>query len=187
MGWTSYNMNQPIKEWFKEQWDYENSDYEVIDSALVKRHTLYGAVKQKSTGKVFCAVFLIRWSPKSWYNFSYKDMTEFAGPCEDECPEKIFKLLTPLNDDNDPNGWAREWRKRVEKVHVRRKKLKEAKGKVIKTKDPVEFSNGATYQYFKKVGRRYYTMYLDHESGKFHEGRWVRFNPAHYEYELIEP
>lgn len=113
MGWTSFRMTGSVKEWFSKEWDYVDSDYEVLDSALVKRNTLYGAVKKKSTGEVFCAVFLIRWS-RDYYNFSYKDITEHSGPCQHDCPKKIMKLLTPLNDENVPNHYARDWRERVE-------------------------------------------------------------------------
>jgi hypothetical protein len=183
MGWTSYNMNKPIKEWFKDQWDYDDSDYEVLDSALVKRQTLYGAVKQKSTGEIFCAVYLIRWT-RGYYNFTYKDMTEFAGPVEYECPPKIFKLLTPLNDENDPNGWARKWRGKVEKLHETRKRL--SKGAVIKLKEPVKFTNGKSYQYFLRRGKRFYVAEKGF-NGKYYAGIWVRYNPLlYFEFDLID-
>ena len=181
MGWTSISMRQPVKEWFKNSWDNENSDYEVIDSTIVKRMTIYGAIRQKSTGNVFCAVFLIRWS-RDEYNFSYKDLTEFAGPCETECPPRIFKLLTPLDDVTDPDGFARKWRERVKVLHDTRKKL--SKGYIIKLKEPTSFSNGNEYQYFMRKGQRFYIA--KKEKNKFVEDLWVIFNPLKYDYELIE-
>lgn len=183
MGWTSFSMREPVKDWFKSSWDYENSDYEVIDSALVNRTTLYGAIRKKSTGMIFCAVYLVQWS-KGYYNFSYKDMTEFSGPCEIDCPPKIFKLLTPLNDEQDPNGWAREWRLKVARLLDNRKKL--SKGYVIKLPEPIAFSNGYSYQYFLRIGKRFYTT-KKNDDGKFVKDLWVRTNVLRYNtYELIE-
>jgi hypothetical protein len=152
MGWTSFSMRgQSVKEWFRKEWDYEGSKYEVIDSALVERSSLYGAIRKKDTGEIFCAVFLIRWS-KGYYNFSYKDMTEHVGPSVCNCPQRIMKLLSPLNDENDPNGWARAWRKRVEEYWNTRNTINS--GGIIKTENPVSFTSGDEYQYFKKVGRK---------------------------------
>jgi hypothetical protein len=180
MGWTSFSMRKPVKEWFKEEWSGEF--YEVIDSALVKRNTLYGAVRKKNTGEVFCAIFLIRWV-RGYYNFSYKDMTEHSGPYQYECPKKIMKLLSPLNDENDSNGYAREWRKKVEEYWNMKDTLKLNKDRIIKTKDPVNFTNGYDYQYFKKVGRSIFAGVLDQNG--FEMRSRVRFNLSHYEYEFI--
>jgi len=148
MGWLSFSMHRPVKEWFKSEL---NSEYELLDAALVQRTTFYAAVKNKQTGQVICVVYLIRWSPKTWDNFCYKDMTEFAGPVQVNCPKKIMKLLTPLNDEDDPNGWARAWRKKVEEYWATRNTING--GKVIKTENPVSFTSGDEYQYFRKAGR----------------------------------
>ena len=180
MGWSSINMRVDIKNWFKSQWSYEDSDYEVVDSALVQRQTLYGAIRQKSTNEIFCAVFLVRWG-RGYYNFRYKDMTEFAGPYEVDCPEKIFKLLTPLDNSNDPNGWAREWRYKVTYLLAKRKQLK---GNVIfETKNVTAFTNGKTFKQFKKEGRRIYAGEM--VNGKFESHCSVRFNPLKQEFKII--
>jgi len=179
MGWTSFPMHEPIREWFKKQW--EGGDYEVLDSALVKRRTLYGAIKQKSTGQVFCAVFLVRWT-RDTYNFSYKDMTEFSGPSECECPKRIIKLLSELNDENDQNGWAREWRKRVELFWDGREQLSKNKDKIIKTNEPVMFTSGRQYQYFKKDGRITIAGLMIDDN--FTPCCRVRFNLDHCKYEF---
>lgn len=181
MGWTSFSMHEPIKEWFKKEW---GNDYEVIDSALVKRNTLYGAVKKQSTGEIFCAVFLIRWSSKSWDNFAYKDMTEHSGPGKCECPKRIMKLLSPLNDENDPSGWAREWRKRVDEYWTKRDDTKKNKDMIIKTKEPVNFTSGDDYQYFKKIGRHTWALVMTENGFKIRCR--VRINLSHYEYEFLK-
>jgi hypothetical protein len=179
MGWTSFNLSQPVKQWFSESW---GEDYEVLDSALVKRNTLYGAIRKKSTQEVFCAVFLIRWS-RDYYNFSYKDMTEFAGPCEVECPKRIMKLLTPLDENNSKNQFAIKWRKSVNEYWELRDMLKR-KDVCIKTKNPVEFTSGARYQYFKKIGRKTYAGVFEFKV--FKPSCRVRVNLNHYETEALE-
>jgi len=181
MGWTSFKLDEPIKEWFKKEWE-SNSKYKVLDSALLKRTTMYGAIQNIETKEVFCAVFLVRWS-REYYNFSYKDMTEFAGPNECECPERIMKLLTVLNDTNDSNGWAREWRKRCKETILNRKKMKTG-NYVIKTNEPVNFTSGASYQYFKKIGKRMYAGIINGDN-MFNSICHVRLNLKHFNHELI--
>jgi hypothetical protein len=47
--------------------------------------------------------------------FSYKEMTEFCGPCEATCPERLLDMLSPLKDcpeSDNPSDWARGWRQR---------------------------------------------------------------------------
>lgn len=180
MGWCEFHLDRPVKEWFKNSWEYEASKYEVLDSALVQRQHLYGAIKNKETGDVFCAVFLVSWN-NSYYNFSYKDMTEFAGPGIDDCPPKIFKLLTPLTDETDPNGWAKKWRERVERRHDTLKKLK--KGYVLRTKKPIRFSDGYDYQNFKKIGNRWYRVV--HNGNEVKNSFPVRFDPFVIPFDLF--
>ena len=183
MGWTSYPMHKPVKEWFKEQWGYDKSDYEVLDSALVHRTKLYGAIRKKSTGEVFCAVFLIHWS-RDEYNFSYKDMTEHSGPGAIDCPEKIFKLLTPLNDENDPNGFAKEWRAEVEKFHAKRKATRKLKNCVVKMPEPLKFTSGSSYQYFLKEGKTITAGAM--MKGQFISFCRVRLNLNCFDYEVVK-
>lgn len=185
MGWTSFNMRDNVKDWFKREWEH-NTDYEVLDVALVQRNTLYSAVKQKSTGDVFCVVYLVRWS-RDYFNFSYKDMTEHSGPSVIDCPERVFKLLTPLNDENDPNGWAREWREKVQKYYMKRKQLKGSF--IFKTNKPIMFSRGGKYpaggeyQYFEKIGKHISAGIMIGD--EFRYCSTVHFNPLHYDIEKI--
>lgn len=172
MGWTSFRMREPVKEWFKREWE-TGGNYEVVDSALVQRNTLYGAIKKKETGEIFCAVFLVRWS-RDVYNFSYKDMTEWAGPGAIDCPEKIFNLLTPLTGDD--NGWAAEWRENVKKFHAARKAFN--KNKIIKTEREFEFVSGHKFQYFRKDGKYVWGGWMN--ENEFMPMVRVRLNPTKY-------
>jgi hypothetical protein len=177
MGWLSFSMHRPVKEWYKSELD---SKYEVIDSALVQRTTFYAAIKNKETGQVFCDVLLIRWSPKTWDNFCYKPIGEFSGPVERNCPQRIMKILSPLNDENDPNGWAREWRKKVNEYWNTRNTIN--KGGIIKTVSPISFTSGDEYQYFKKIGRKLWAgIMIENE---FRMICPVRVNLSHYNLEL---
>jgi len=173
MGWLSFSMHKPVKEWYKGEL---SSKYEVLDSALVQRTTFYAAIKDKETGQVFCNVLLIRWSPKTWDNFCYKPIGEFSGPNVVNCPQKIMKLLSPLNDENDPNGWAREWRKNVEKYWNNRKIINS--GNIIKTETPISFTSGNSYQHFKKIGRSLWAGLM--RDNEFHDICRVRVNLSHY-------
>ena len=152
MGWTSFNLPKgTVKEWFKNTWE-EGNNYKVLDSALVNRSTMYGAVEKVATGEVFCAVFLIRWS-KGYYNFSYKDMTEHVGPCVVNCPKRIMELLTELDATSE---YAIAWRKRVQEYWNKKANTnKLANGSILKITEAVKFTNGSEYQYFKKEGRRF--------------------------------
>jgi hypothetical protein len=182
MGWTSFSMHESIKEWFKKKWKSDNR-YKVLDSALVKRNTMYGAIKNIETNEIFCAIFLIRWS-NNYCNFSYKDMTEFVSPCEIECPERIMKLLTPLNDKDNINDLARKWRNKVYNYWNIQKKLNSGKY-LIKTNTPIKFSNGLSFNYFKKIGKKYYAGELQTNNVFASFCCIRRFNPRYYQYELV--
>lgn len=179
MGWCSFNLQEPVKDWFTRLWE-SNEEYKVLDCALVKRMTLYAAIQVNETGQVLCAVYLVRWS-KDYYNFSYKDLTEFSGPCAYDCPQRIINMLSPLDDTNDPNGYAREWRLKVEAYHDQRNKLKAES--VVMVSEPIEFSNGAAYQYFRKKAKKVWAGVLD--KGCFIPVIPVRLNLLNYNFEVI--
>lgn len=182
MGWMSFPMNKPVKNWFVDQINCEN--YEVLDVALVSRVTMYAAVKHKETGEVYCHINLIQWSPKSEYNFSYKPMSEFAGPGVIDCPLRILNLLTPLDNDKDPNGFAREWRKKVKKYWEKRKSLNGGK-KVIKTTTPIRFTNGMEYSYFLKNGKKVIAGIL--EDNHFEPRTRVNLTSIHnHDFEILK-
>lgn len=157
MGWMSFKLNKPVKQWFIENW---SENYEVLDCALVNRSVMYGAILNRKTGDVFCSVYLTRWDNRG--NFSYKPMTEHVGPVSVDCPERIFKMLTPINESD--SGYSKEWRERVEKYHNTKNKIK---GDVlIKTNAPIKFSNGKEYQIFKKIGKEFFAGELVENTNK---------------------
>ena len=137
MGWTSYHAsfykNGKIDR--KAECDsIMNCDmvgnkgrYEVLKSTMVGS-TYYAAVKRTifKTGaepekeSVFGVVMLTSVNNKDYYNFSYKDIDESAGPCYYDCPKGILDLLTPTEYE-----WAKEWRERCYE-NIKRKKSPDA-------------------------------------------------------------
>ena len=180
MGWTSFNLPKgTVKEWFKKTWE-EGGNYKVIDSALVNRSTMYGAIEKVATKEIFCAVFLIRWS-KGYYNFRYKDMTEHVGPCECACPERIMKLLTELDATSE---YAIAWRKRVQEYWNNKANVRKlANGSILKVSELVRFTGG-DYEYFKKEGSRFIAGRM--AGDVFIPLLRVRFKLNNYKYEVVK-
>ena len=137
MGWTSYHAsfykNGKIDR--KAECDsimncdmVGNKDrYEERKSAMVGS-TYYAAVKKTifKTGaepekeSVFGVVMLTSVNNKDYYNFSYKDIDESAGPGYYDCPKGILDLLTPTEYE-----WAEKWRERCYE-NIKRKKSPDA-------------------------------------------------------------
>ncbi|MDA8140749.1 MAG: hypothetical protein M0036_19045 [Desulfobacteraceae bacterium] len=154
MGWlyTYKPENQSVMQFFKEHFDHETAlkKGEVLDCAVVNMRTAYIAyrVTHKDTGRTFVlgVICLINYS-RDRYNFGYKDMEEFCGPCEAQCPERILKQLSPLDQIEPHYGtsyeWACAWRERCRENIKNRKRLTELNiGNVIKFREPIKFSNG---------------------------------------------
>ena len=96
----------------------------VLDAAAVKG-TVYAAVRNRnvaeSTDFVFCAVILFKNSERD--GFGYKDMTECMGPCEIDCPDRIMRLLSPVEQIPNPS-YAAAWRLRVAENKEQRRATK---------------------------------------------------------------
>jgi len=101
------------------RWGDDNPHtYKVLATALVNLTEFYAAVEMthKETGerRVWAAVIKVTFvrTPRvsryrdGWeHNFCYKDMDESMGPVQNNCPERILKLLTPTEYD-----YAKSWR-----------------------------------------------------------------------------
>lgn len=131
MGWTTtYRAKgQTHKEFFTQEYAREDG-FEVLDVAAgsIDRSNVYMALRLPR-GVVIGVAYLTKWSPRSAYNFGWKDMDESMGPNISDMPERIYKLLSPLEEvypdadfeaDSSPR-WAKEWRQRVEAHHARMK------------------------------------------------------------------
>jgi len=132
MGWMFQQRSKGIthKAFFSEEFGRPEKGFVVLDvaSGSVDRSAVYVAMKLPR-GEVIAIACMTQWRPNDPYNFGYKDMDESMGPGISDCPERIFKLLSPLEDvfpgadfeaDAGPK-WAKDWRARVEAGHQRRR------------------------------------------------------------------
>jgi len=161
MGWTYTHKDseQSVREFFEKEFNYQRDDGtfgKILDCAVVNMRTAYIAYQTKTNqdleAKVIAIVCLLDYSPRDYHNFGYKDMDESMGPCEDHCPERILRMLSPLPDDESLK-YAKEWRERCWS-YARRPKLKD--GMVIKFSNPIEGHNGYKEDTFRVCvdGRR---------------------------------
>ncbi|MGA8756004.1 MAG: hypothetical protein WB611_06685 [Stellaceae bacterium] len=118
-------------------------------------NTVYMAVKStdKATGEsyVFAAVILISNTKK--HGFGYKDMDESVGPCQCDCPDRIMRLLTPIDDLPNP-GYAADWRARVEarknaKRHQTQRRQSLRVGSIVTLPTAASFRGGITASRFR--------------------------------------
>ncbi len=124
MGWTFYNSNYYTKSGAvdrkKECDSMINAENDKRKQTVLKSKmvgsTYYAAVEdvQKETNerKVFAVVILTSSDKASGYNFGYKDLDEFMGPCESKYPNSILDLLSPTD-----HKWALAWRERCRKYN----------------------------------------------------------------------
>ena len=134
MGWTSYhaefykNGTVDRKKEIDDLWTQAESkkyvELNVLKSRMVGS-TYYGAIEVKEKGnviKVFAIVVLTSVNMNDYFNFSFKEMCETAGPYCYDCPKGILDLLTETD-----NEYAIQWRKKC-RENIRKKKEKLTKG-----------------------------------------------------------
>lgn len=132
----------------------------VLAAASV-RGTIYAAIHNadKQTGKtyVFCAVILFRNNKRE--GFGYKAMDEGMGPCEADCPDRILRLLSPVEEIPNPSYTA-DWRARVAAARAQRAAIRSnpgtlSPGDTIRLAQPVHFaSHGLSADRFTLIGYR---------------------------------
>lgn len=157
MGWLYKHdpIDDPVA-YLTDQYNHdgEQRTYCVLAAARVS-NTVYMAVKvtEKATRKhyVLAAVVLISNTRK--HGFGYKDMDETVGPCECACPDRIMRLLSPINDIPKP-GYAADWRERVAAhkqaaAMLRAKRMSLQPGSIVKLDHEVSFRDGTTAAAFR--------------------------------------
>jgi hypothetical protein len=193
MGWTTFHKPKNItpKQYFQKEYRFGDR-LELVDIET-KNKVAYMAVRDKEKDYVFALVYLLHYSPRSYNNFGYKDMSEFVGPNVDECPKKILKLLTPLEEIAKKSGddisdssyeWAKNWRNRCEENINKGKNKPFSEGTIIKTETPLEFNRIGSRQYFKKMDRKVYAVELEGDDVRIIAR--VRMNPKNFNYEIIK-
>lgn len=125
MGWLWIPKPENIKEYFREDFEFENDNVKqtILDSAIVHFNEYYAAVKRvnKKTGEVqvYAAVCALAYDRHNYYDFGYKDMDESVGPVQTECPERILKMLTPT-DHVYANNWRHACWSRINRRKAKR-------------------------------------------------------------------
>ena len=112
----------------------------IIASSCLRNQVYYAAAQPygQADTAIFAIVCLVRWNPRDKENliFGYKDMSEQAGPCEAECPERILALLDPTTHE-----YAIDWRRRcLANIQSRRRSL--AEGDHIRLAEEMTFTDG---------------------------------------------
>jgi len=186
MGWLYFHMDEAPTKWFRERFKCSDSKLDVLDCALVNLRTIYAAMKERDTGRVFCATYLIDYDKSKYSNFGYKVIDEFCGPCTYDCPKRIFNLLTELDPKDDGYSYAKKWREKVAEFHRMKDHFKKAKGKILKTKEPIEFTSGVKLSYFMHVKNSIFYAYVELE-GKLRGYGNVKISKfaENYEFEIL--
>lgn len=161
MGWTTTalpwnrKMTDELKRMFT--WESDTHTHQVLASSLVRFRTWYAAVERIEKGsnsrEVIAVVVLVHVHPRSG-EYSYKDMSEDAGPCERECPERILKLLTATT-----NPTALRWRADCQARFANKSKRPRLRtGHHIVFEKKLSFNNGWTENvfYIKDAKRKLY-------------------------------
>ena len=136
MGWTSMHRGRGLSnaEFFAEEL---GSAYEIVECATV-RQVFYAAVKRADTGQVFGYVALMKWAPRSQYNFTYKTMDETCGPTQTYAPAKVLDALGETDSQ-----YALEWRAACRKnLDARAAKPRPRRGQLVTFAIPLAFTNG---------------------------------------------
>ena len=164
MGWLSMTTagmggHKTPKAYLDDQFTYSRAldgggtrGMRVIDSAFVGNRVWYAATEITQDDEplyVIALVCLVRWNPnaKDGYVFAYKDQEETMGPCEDGCPARILRLLSPTAKES-----ALDWRRRC-LVQLRLRARKVENGMRIRFPRPIKFSDGHSDTEFIVVKR----------------------------------
>lgn len=175
MGWYGEHKPKSIStiDYLKQGWE-GHKEIEILDSAMRGFNSVFFLAKHKELGYTFVIVYLVSYS-NTYHNICYKSMDEFAGP-NVLCPKKFLNKLTPVEEIARLDGreieypkegekfggngyyWAMDWRKKSAEQF---KEKAVRAGDIVKTDEPLNFSGGHKFQYFKKVGRSIYAVKND--------------------------
>lgn len=173
MGWMSLTENamgehNTPKAYLDDKLTWEETDKgrsfgcRLIESACVLNKTYYAAVESYASDKpssITAAVILVRWNPraKDGYIFSHKDMDETMGPSMAECPMRILRHLSPIDEP-----YALDWRNKCFKYHrLQSRALKN--GDLIQFPEAICFGNDEKLRKFRvlKKGRKIHLTRAD--------------------------
>lgn len=117
--------------------------------------------------------------------FSFNEISEASGPVEKDCPERLLRVASPLNDGR--GAFGPEWRNacRARRTHTRQAKASNPKpGDTFRTLKPVNFRDGTSHSAFTcrliRQRGRMATVYAAKGSSALY-----RFRPATFGFEII--
>lgn len=121
MGWTGIYTTKSFEKVFNDEFPNVTDYSEVIaipESGCAAESEFYAAIKH-SKGYTFGGVFLFKRyiDAKGKEEVMFKVMDESMEPFYYNCPERIFKLLSPLSQ-MPYVGSAKDWRKKVVAIHA---------------------------------------------------------------------
>jgi hypothetical protein len=163
MGWLVQNdMLRHITpvDYFIKHFSNENETRRsTVIAAAAVRGTVYAAVRHemKTTGKTYVFRAVIPFKNNARQGFGYNAMHEAMGPCEVDCPDRIMRLLSPVEDIPDPSFTA-DWRASVAAQKTRQRATRKqsaalAAGDVIRLRHAVSFRRlGITTDSFLFIG-----------------------------------
>lgn len=165
MGWTvthkpkSVSVSEFLTKRFTSS--NEHGTWEVLGCAVVRFRTAYMATKRTFPGGrtyVFGTVVLLKFFPSEpEYNFGWKEIDESMGPCECECPEKILRMLTPLNDPSNSyaNSYVGDWREACWiRINTNKAKTLLKIGMRLRHPDGIRFRDGSVLHEFTVLSPR---------------------------------
>jgi hypothetical protein len=165
MGWLfKIDMlhHQTPAEYIAEHFSSETDDHNAtVLATATESGTIYAAIRNedKTTGVayVLCGVFLFKNNRRD--GFGYKSMTETMGPTQVNCPDRIMRLLSPVEEIPDPS-YAAEWRSNVAAAKERRRAARKKfesfqEGDTVRLPYSVQFSkSGVSADAFTFLGYR---------------------------------
>jgi hypothetical protein len=147
MGWTSMNRAKGMSdvEFFTKEWALEKNGMKIVacNSAGGFGGVFYAAI-DNGKGEVFAITVLKSWTPRDYYNFTWKEIEESSGPYTIDASQKVLDALTPTKSE-----YAIEWRAKVAaRLAAKKAAPTLRKGMIIRVANPVPFANGQSYEYF---------------------------------------
>jgi hypothetical protein len=89
-----------------------DAGFELLKSTAVRNNHWY-LIRRKEDGLI--SIGLDKMESGGREGWGYKDMSEFSGPCEKDCP------LSFLDAASEPTGYAVAWREKVRKHHAEKR------------------------------------------------------------------
>jgi hypothetical protein len=150
MGWTSTHREagQADRAYFEAEFPITLREQGEIVASSTVRGVFYAAVRDRADDRVWALVVLVQ-RGRGWFNFTYKEMDETAGPGAYDAPAAVLDALTATD-----NEWATEWRPAC-RARLAAKAARPAvkPGALVTFEHPLRFGNGDELATLRLVSR----------------------------------